>query len=155
MKKITIISCTIFAVLLSFNVFANIEKGKWNFVKDDDFCFIGSYPTSVEIPEGKKRGEAIILVYRMNKDPKKIIQINAGYDYKEGDDVIVKIDKNIYNFYAVEDSAWTEDDKKIIQAMKKGVELTVTGISSRGTKTIDIYTLKGFTAAFNILSKDC
>jgi len=91
----------------------------------------------------------------MNKDQKKIIQINAGYDYKEGDDVIVKIDKNIYNFYAVEDSAWTEDDKKIIQAMKKGVELTVTGISSRGTKTIDTYTLKGFTAAFNILSKDC
>ena len=39
--------------------------------------------------------------------------------------------------------------------MKKGIELIITGISKRGTKTTDIYTLKGFTAAYNQLSKDC
>ena len=39
--------------------------------------------------------------------------------------------------------------------MKKGVDLSVTGISKRGTKTTDTYTLNGFTAAYNKLSKDC
>ena len=109
------------------------------------------------MPEGKKRGDVFILVYRINKNPEKFIQITAGYDYKEGSVIKVEIDKNSYDFYSpdVDDSAWTEDDEKIIRSMKKGAELIVTGTSGRGTKTIDKYTLKGFTAAFNILSKDC
>ena len=39
--------------------------------------------------------------------------------------------------------------------MKKGLELTVTGESSRGTITNDDYTLKGFTSAFNKLVDEC
>ena len=55
----------------------------------------------------------------------------------------------------VPDSAWTNDDAKVIFAMKKGLELVITGESSRGTITNDTYTLKGFTSAFNQLTKDC
>jgi len=39
--------------------------------------------------------------------------------------------------------------------MKKGLELIVTGESSRGTVTNDNYTLKGFTSAYNKLIEDC
>ena len=39
--------------------------------------------------------------------------------------------------------------------LKKGIDLKVTGISSRGTKTSDKYTLKGFTDAYNQLTNDC
>jgi len=39
--------------------------------------------------------------------------------------------------------------------MKKGLELKVTGESSRGTITNDTYTLNGFTAAYNQLINDC
>ena len=39
--------------------------------------------------------------------------------------------------------------------MKKGVVLEVTGISKKGTKTVDTYTLNGFTVAYNIFTKDC
>ena len=39
--------------------------------------------------------------------------------------------------------------------MKKGLELKVTGESSRGTVTKDIYTLNGFTAAYNKLNNEC
>ena len=46
-------------------------------------------------------------------------------------------------------------DKEVIFAMKKGIKLTVKGESSRGTKTTDIYTLKGFTVAYNQLFNDC
>ena len=53
------------------------------------------------------------------------------------------------------DAAWTDDDDKVIFAMKKGLELTITGESSRGTITNDKYTLKGFTASFNKLIEDC
>ena len=134
---------------------ADIEKGKWNYVKENDYCFIGSLPINSEIPKGKKRGESYILIYRINKDPEAIIQINSGYPYKEKEPVEFKIDKKIYEFYTEDDSAWTNNDKEIIYAMKKGVDLTITGISKRGTKTMDTYSLIGFTTAYNKLAKDC
>jgi hypothetical protein len=112
-------------------------------------------PVNSDIPEGKKRGDVYILVYRINNDPETIIQINSGYPYKNEESVNVKIDKKNYEFYADEDSAWTNDDKEVVFAMKKGVKLTVSGVSSRGTKTVDTYTLNGFTVALNKLTKDC
>ncbi len=134
---------------------ANIEKGKWNFINEDNYCYIGSLPINSDIPEGKKRGDVYILVYRINKNPEAIVQINSGYPYKDDEPVNVRIDKKNYEFYADEDSAWTNNDNKVINAMKKGIELNVHGISQRGTKTIDTYTLNGFTLAYNKLTKDC
>ena len=137
------------------NLLADIEKGNWNFVKENDYCYIGSLPVNSDIPEGKKRGDVYILVYRINNNPETIIQINSGYPYKNKESVNVKIDKKIYAFYADEDSAWTNNDKEVVFAMKKGVKLIVSGISSRGTKTVDTYSLNGFTVAYNKLTKDC
>ena len=136
-------------------LFADIEKGKWNFIKENDYCYIGSLPINSDIPEGKKRGDVYILVYRINRNPEAIVQINFGYPYKNEEPVYVKIDNKNYEFYADEDSAWTNNDNEVIYAMKKGIKLTVFGISSRGTKTIDTYTLDGFTSAYNKLIKDC
>ena len=137
------------------NLLADIEKGNWNFVKENDYCYIGSLPVNSDIPEGKKRGDVYILVYRINNNPETIIQINSGYPYKNKESVNVEIDKKNYEFFADEDSAWTNNDKEVVFAMKKGVKLTVFGISSRGTKTVDTYTLNGFTVAYNKLTKDC
>ena len=142
-------------LFLSNNLLADIEKGNWNFIKENDYCYIGSLPVNSDIPDGKKRGDVYILVYRINKKPETIIQINSGYPYKNTEPVNVKIDKKNYEFYADEDSAWTNNDKEVVYAMKKGINLTVSGISSRGTKTVDTYTLSGFTVAYNKLTKDC
>ena len=73
-------------------------------------------------------------------------------------DIVVKIDNTSFKFYSTEDSfetAWTDNDQKVVYAMKKGLELVLSGQSSRGTITNDTYTLKGFTAAINKLNKDC
>ena len=48
-----------------------------------------------------------------------------------------------------------KDDRIIIDAMKAGKQMTVIGYSKRGTETTDIYTLIGFTSAYNSLQKDC
>ena len=155
MKKIlTILTFICISSFLSIHA-AELESGKWNFVLDDDYCYIGSFPSEKDIPEGKKRGETYILVYRMNKSPDAIIQIDAGYPYDNKKPVEVKIDQTLFEFYSQDDSAWTRDDKKVIYAMKKGIKLTVSGYSSRGTLTTDIYTLRGFTTAYNKLSKGC
>ena len=141
---------------LSLNTsFAEIIKGQWNFVKESEYCYIGSSPINSDIPEDKKRGDVYILVYRINNNPDAIVQINSGYPYKAEEPVIVKIDKQNYEFYSEEDSAWTENDKTVIYAMQKGLDLVVTGTSSRGTKTNDSYTLNGFTKAYNKSKTAC
>ena len=111
-----------------------------------------------DLPKDKKRGDTYILVYRMIGNSNAIIQIEAGYNYNTDEDIKIKIDNTTFKFYTTEDvpdSAWTDNDDKVIFAMKKGLDLTITGESSRGTVTNDKYTLKGFTSAFNKLSEEC
>ena len=157
MKKVAftfLVVCIVFITKQSMS----LEKGKWSFVKDNDWCYIGSSPIKSDLPETKKRGENYILVYKIIGSEENIIQIEAGYKYNLDKKINVKIDNANYDFYSTEDSsetAWTNDDKKVIYAMKKGLELTLTGESARGTTTNDVYTLKGFTNAVNQLNQDC
>ena len=157
MKKVASIFLAICIVFITKQSMS-LEKGKWSFVKDNDWCYIGSSPIKSDLPETKKRGENYILVYKIIGSEENIIQIEAGYKYNLDKKINVKIDNANYNFYSTEDSsetAWTNDDKKVIYAMKKGLELTLTGESARGTITNDVYTLKGFTNAVNQLNQDC
>ena len=139
----------------SLNSFAGTQTENWEFLKYDEYCIIQSSPIKTEIPDGKTRGDFGLIVYRINKSPDLIIQITPGFNYESVDSVKVKIDNQEYSFYTDTEVAWAKDDKKIIYAMKKGLEFTTTGISSKGTKVVDTYSLKGFTSSVKKLSKDC
>ena len=153
MKKkffITFIFCLFFYTSLY-----SIEVGKWSFFIEDSYCYIVSAPTKEE-GSYTRRGDVYVLVYRINKSPDQVVQITSGYNYDEKKSVNVLIDKTSFEFFSKEDSAWTKNkDKEVIYAMQKGIKMVITGYSSRGTLTTDTYTLKGFTAALNKLSKDC
>ena len=157
MQKTLLTFTIIFLASISNNLFA-LEKGSWTLSKDDDWCYIGSLPIKSDLPETKKRGENYILIYKIIGSDENIVQVEAGYQYNLDNDIVVKIDNTSFKFYTTEDSsdtAWTDNDEKVIYAMKKGLELVLSGQSSRGTITNDIYTLKGFTSAINKLNKDC
>ena len=157
MQKILLIFSTIFLVSVSSYLFA-LEKGSWTLTKDKDWCYIGSLPIKSDLSETKKRGDNYILVYKIIGSDENIVQVEAGYKYSFEKDILVKIDNTSFKFYSTQDSsetAWTDNDKKVIYAMKKGLKLVLSGESSRGTVTNDTYTLKGFTAAINKLNKDC
>ena len=144
-------------IISSFQV-SSLEVGKWNFVKTDEYCYIGSMAIETDLSPEKNIGEYYILVYKNIGNPDTVVQIEAGYDYKIGPKINVQIDKGIYEFYTTKDlpcAAWNEQDNKVIFAMNKGLKMVVTGESARGTVTNDIYTLKGFTTSFNKLIEDC
>ena len=157
MQKTLLTFIIIFFANISNNLFA-LEKGSWTLTTDNDWCYIGSLPIKSDLPETKKRGENYILVYKIIGSDQNIVQVEAGYQYNLDKDIIVKIDNTSFEFYSTEDSsetAWTENDEKVIYAMKKGLELVLIGQSNRGTMTKDTYTLKGFTSALNKLNEDC
>ena len=146
----------VFTLFLLLFVHSNAFSAEpWKFFKDTEYCFISSKPIKTIIPEGKLRGKYGLIVYRMNKSPDIIVQLNAGFEYKSSDSVSVTIDESRYSFYTDLDTAWADDDSKVIYAMKKGLDFVTTGISSKGTEVTDTYSLKGFTSAINKLINDC
>ena len=156
--KNTLLTITIIFLLIASKNSFSLEKGKWTFVKDDDWCYIGSLPLDTDLPKTKKRGDNYIIVYKILGSDENIVQVEAGYSYNLEKKITVNIHNSFFKFYSTKDSsetAWTDDDKKVIYAMKKGLSLLLSGESVRGTITNDKYTLKGFTTSINKLNKDC
>lgn len=122
-------------------------------------CYMASTPKKDE-GKYKIRGEIYAVVaHRPAEKSFDVFNLAAGYTYQKKAKVVVKIDNQIFsNFYTDKDAAWTlseKDDKALIKAMKKGNKMVVEGTSSRGTKTKDTYSLKGFSKAYQTISQKC
>ena len=125
-------------------------------------CIMISTPVSEKgNPPYKSRGEILATIYHMpSEGNNRVIYITAGYTYKKDTIVSIKVDQNKeHEFNIIEDdSAFSDDenvDKQVIDQMKKGNKMKVVGSSSRGTKTTDIYSLVGFSAAYTYISNLC
>jgi hypothetical protein len=123
-------------------------------------CYITSEPIEKKGDYDKSnRGETRVFVtHGPGKAERDVISIVAGYVFKKQSEVELSVDGNKQSFFTLEDRAWSigqDEDKKIIRKMKAGNKLTVTGVSSRGNKTIDVYSLSGFTKAKQMLDKIC
>ncbi len=126
--------------------------------KSGKVCYIASTPKK---DEGKyaSRGDIFAIVtHRPGMASFDVLHIIAGYEYKSPSPVQVRIGEQSFELYTKGDSAWAQNsatDAKIVNAMKKGVRMIVHGTSSRGTKTSDTYSLKGFANAYGLINTVC
>ena len=63
-----------------------------------------------------------------------------------------------FAMYTQNDGAWIKnvaDEAKLLDAMRKGADMTVRGESGRGTKTTDTYSLKGIAQALDKVAEEC
>ena len=128
--------------------------------KKGPVCYIVSQPVKSEISrKGAKRDPAFFLVtHRPGEKVRAEVSTIMGYPLKRNSMPEVEIDGRKFRLFAVGDGAWSEDsasDRKIIAAMKKGRTMVVRGVSHRGTKTVDTYSLKGVSAALNKIDTLC
>ena len=136
--------------------------GKWEAYsyseKGKKVCYIGSQPTSAK-GDYTQRGKIYVMVtHRPALKLFNEVSFITGYTYEKDSDVDLRVDSNSFKLFTYEDSAWAvngEEDSKLVSAMKAGSNMVVVGNSSRGTKTTDTYSLSGFTAAYNAISKAC
>ena len=139
------------------------EAGKWKaytFLEDGNkVCYMSSAPDKTE-GDYKVRGPVYALVtHRPALPSRDVVSLIAGYPLKPGADVLVTIDrKQKFKLFADKETAWALDDKAdraLVQAMVKGSTMVVEGLSSRGTKTRDIYSLSGFGKMYQAIGKAC
>ena len=86
------------------------------------------------------------------------VSFTGGYPYGEGATVQLDIGSNRFQLFTSGENAWAasaDEDNKIIAAMKRGASAVVTGVSARGTKTVDTISLLGFTKALEDATKRC
>ncbi len=121
-------------------------------------CYMASQPKKA-VGDYKKRGDVYAIVaHRPAEDRRDEVSVVAGYTYKKDSWVEVTIGAKTFQLFTQDDGAWAPDagtDKKLVQAMRKGRNMMVTGTSARGTLTTDTYSLKGFTKAYLAIATAC
>lgn len=151
--------------------------------KTDWSVFVESNPTecwSVSAPketvntrDGRvvavRRGDILLFVfYRPGEEVKGQVTFTGGYPFAQGSTVTLQIGNNAFELFVGQDDsatpvredewAWPAseaDDAKIITAMKRGAQAVLTARSSRGTQTVDTFSLLGFTAAVEDAENRC
>ncbi len=107
----------------------------------------------------EKRGQTLLMVfYRPSANAKGQVAFTGGYPFASDSKVSMVISDDTYELFTDGEWAWpetTEDDAKIIAAMKRGADAKLIGRSGRGTKTEDTFSLLGFTAAVEDAAKRC
>jgi hypothetical protein len=119
-------------------------------------CYMLSFPTN-KSGNYNKRGEPYFIIKHVRSGHDEI-SVSSGYPYKKDSEVDVQIDGKNYALFTEDELAWAYDakqDKAMVNAMKKGVEMRVKGISRKGTYSLDRYSLFGLTRAYNHMKGLC
>jgi hypothetical protein len=128
---------------------ATTDKGK--------LCFVIAQPKK-RVPEGLKRDPAYLFITHRPADKvRNEISVQVGFPMKEGSTADVSIGEQSFALMTQNERAWSngQDDSKIVEAMRKGSDISVKSTSGRGNVTSDTYSLKGISAALERITKEC
>ena len=123
-------------------------------------CFALAKPTtSKTVPANRPRDPAYAFIAtRPAEKVKNEVSLMMGYGLKPGSDASVEIGNARFAMYTQGDGIWIKnaaEEERMIDALRKGADITVKGVSVRGTETTDIYSLKGIAQALDRVAQDC
>lgn len=138
----------------------------WSVFEDNDprECWAVSAPTeSVNTKDGRvvavRRGDVLLMTFfRPGAGVQGQITFTGGYPFAGGSTVNLNIGGSQFELFTEGEWAWpasTEDDAKVLAAMKRGADAVLTARSGRGTVTKDTFSLLGYTAAVEEAEKRC
>ena len=129
---------------------------------DGRVCYALSKPKTTE-PRKAARDPIYLLISDWpGRGVRGELEVVPGYLYKDGEPVIAEVGSVKVEFFTRNDgtsgSAWVKDpgdEAKLLDAMRHGSTLTVSGVSRRGTKTKDTYSLGGISAMLDKVHDAC
>ena len=125
-------------------------------------CYALSKPRASQ-PKGAKRSAIYLMVSdwparKVKAEP----QIVYGYQAKEGGAAGLGVGPDKFAFFirnsGKEGSAWLQqlgDNVRLVNALQGGVSAVASGVSTKGTKTSDTYSLSGFNDAMAKVHAAC
>ena len=123
-------------------------------------CFaLGKPKSSSTNPANRRRDPAYIFIStRPAEKVRNEISVIIGYQFQRDADATAEVGNVRFPMYTQRDGAWIKnvtEETRLIDAMRKGSELTVKGVSNRNTQSTDVYSLKGLTQAMDRAEQEC
>lgn len=123
-------------------------------------CFALAKPSSSKTnPPNRPRDPAYAFVStRPAERVVNEVSIMIGYALKPGSESSLEVGGSAYAMYTQGDGLWIKnaaEEEQMVAAMRKSAEVTVKGVSAKGTETVDVFSLKGLSQALDRLSQDC
>jgi hypothetical protein len=123
-------------------------------------CFALAKPSSSKTnPPNRPRDPAYAFV--STRPAEKVtneVSIMIGYALKPGSESSLEVGGASYAMYTQGDGLWIKnaaEEERMVEAMRKAAEVTVKGMSAKGTETTDTFSLKGLAQALDRLAQDC
>lgn len=124
----------------------------------ETFCFMTAQPTSKE-PSQLDHGDVILYItHRPSEGTSNVVSLITGYPFRQDSEVQVSTGRSSASLFTRDNSAWAYDratDQRLVEAMRRGATLSVRGTSRRGNGTRYAFSLMGFTAAHDEISRAC
>jgi hypothetical protein len=123
-------------------------------------CFALSKPLSATTdPPNRPRGDPYLFVStRPAEGARNEPSVIMGYPLRPDSEATAEIGPDKYVMQTQNDNAWLKnpaEEPRMIETMRKGSDIVVKGVSSRGTKTTDRYSLKGLGQALDRVGQEC
>jgi invasion protein IalB len=123
-------------------------------------CFALAKPkTSKTEPAGRSRDQSYVFISsRPAEKVKHEVSVIIGYPFKTSSDATAEIGTAKFAMYTQNDGAWIKnitEEARMVDAMRKGTDLTVKGTSGRGTQSTDQFSLKGLAQALDKIEQEC
>ncbi|MBR1123257.1 Invasion associated locus B family protein [Bradyrhizobium lablabi] len=123
-------------------------------------CFALAKPSSSKTnPPNRPRDPAYAFVStRPSEKVVNEVSIMIGYTLKPGSESSLEVGGASYAMYTQGDGLWIKnaaEEERMVEAMRKAADVTVKGISAKGTETTDTFSLKGLSQALDRLAQDC
>ena len=123
-------------------------------------CFALAKPASSKTnPPNRPRDPAYAFV--STRPAEKVVNevsVMIGYTLKPGSESTLEVGGASYTMYTQGDGLWIKnaaEEERMVDAMRKAADVTVKGVSAKGTETIDTFSLKGLAQALDKLAQDC
>jgi hypothetical protein len=136
------------------------EFGAWRVYKarqgKDPFCYVLASPTERR-PSGLKRDPGFLFVSR-GFHASDEVSLEFGYRVNPKVRSTLEIGSEQFELMEQGEQAWLARERRqslAIAAMKRELVATVRTTSARGNDTQDVYSLRGFTKAYDAMGKAC
>ncbi|OYX01219.1 MAG: hypothetical protein B7Z15_19765 [Rhizobiales bacterium 32-66-8] len=121
-------------------------------------CYAISQPKE-RLPAGLKRDPAFFFIStRPGEKVSNEVSLTMGFPLKEGSDAKLTVGTTAFQLYTKDQGAWVRnvaDEGKLVDAMRKGRDVTVVSSSARGNPTTDKYSLNGIAQALDRVAQEC
>lgn len=123
-------------------------------------CFTIAKPaTSETSPPNRPRNPSYMFISTRPADKvSNEVSIVIGYPFKPSADATLAVGATSFELYTQQDGAWiknTAEEPKLVEAMRAGQNAVVKGVSAKGTRSTDIFSLKGLAQALDRTDQDC